>query len=280
MLHVFDEVCNLIGGDDEVLSLVHPEIGDGPFSIVLPYVHFPTFINASSQISCAQDRLSVGDLSFDVQTASMWNPRPDWGRLRAHGRRLAEGMPDLIGSIKLMAPPESLASLIVSLSPPGSDLGEMIVRQSHEPAGKLITGLRSGDVERTREGAAELVGLGEGLTPAGDDWISGCLLGAQIILGENEIAKVAAVIEQDIAVKTTPLSAAMLRAAARGECSAPWHDLLEALLRVDVPNIHISAERIMSQGHTSGADALAGFAAILDEDVNLLISWIHERHGQ
>jgi hypothetical protein len=78
---------------------------------------------------------------------------------------------------------------------------------------------------------------------------------------------VASAVEEVIAARTTPLSAASIRAAARGECGAVWHDLLEAMQGADVPGIRTAAASIVSRGHTSGADALAGFAAVLGEDV-------------
>jgi hypothetical protein len=75
----------------------------------------------------------------------------------------------------------------------------------------------------------------------------------------------AAVIVEAIAGRTTPLSAALIRAAARGECGVAWHDLLGALKNADAPGINNAAKRIMSRGHTSGADSLAGFVAVLGE---------------
>jgi hypothetical protein len=267
VLHIFDDVCNLIDVDDDVLSLVTAEIGDGPFSVVLPQVQLPTLISPSSPVTYSEDLLAVGDLCVEVSNARVWNPLPDWDRLRSGGVRLAAGQPELITSIKKAAPPESLAALIVHLPASKSAVAANVLRQAREPAGKLIDGLRKGDVERICSGVAELAGLGEGLTPAGDDWIMGCLLGARIILDENEMLNVASAVEEVIAARTTPLSAASIRAAARGECGAVWHDLLEAMQGADILGIRSSAERIMSCGHTSGADALAGFAAVLGEDV-------------
>jgi hypothetical protein len=63
--------------------------------------------------------------------------------------------------------------------------------------------------------------------------------------------------------RTTTLSAAFLRAAARGECSAPWHALLAALSdglsEEEEARITAAVQKILARGATSGADSLAGF---------------------
>jgi hypothetical protein len=61
------------------------------------------------------------------------------------------------------------------------------------------------------------------------------------------------------APRTTTFSAALLRTAAVGECSACWHRLLVVLERQEVQHLAAAVEGVLSYGHTSGADTLAGF---------------------
>ena len=62
--------------------------------------------------------------------------------------------------------------------------------------------------------------------------------------------------------ETTTLSGAWLRAAARGEANAVWMDFIAGFengtFDEDV------AQRIIDTGHTSGTDALMGFARIVE----------------
>jgi hypothetical protein len=113
-----------------------------------------------------------------------------------------------------------------------------------------------------------LAGLGGGLTPAGDDFICGALFAGWAGLlplsqrergpgGEGELSSIA----NSAASRTTTLSAAYLRAAARGECMALWHSLFEALRSSDASALPSVVESLLAVGHTSGADALAGFIA-------------------
>jgi len=99
---------------------------------------------------------------------------------------------------------------------------------------------------------AGLLGCGPGLTPAGDDVLAGFLLGATAFGLESSHMRAA--IAAMAADRTTALSAALLRHAARGECISevaavladPTGSTLGELLRV---------------GHTSGAALAIGLAA-------------------
>jgi hypothetical protein len=61
------------------------------------------------------------------------------------------------------------------------------------------------------------------------------------------------------APRTSALSAAFLGVAAEGECSAGWHRLLDALASRTRQCVVSAVGNIVSHGHTSGADTLAGF---------------------
>jgi len=119
-----------------------------------------------------------------------------------------------------------------------------------------------GDLERLREGTIRLAGLGGGLTPAGDDFLAGAMVWAW--LAHPAPQSFCHAVVEAAAPRTTVLAAALLRAAARGECSAPWHALLAALsggLSSEGAEARIAAavQQVLACGATSGADALAGF---------------------
>ena len=52
VLHVFERVCNLINEHADVLSIVTPQIGNGPFNLVLgEEICFPDYLDLESPIS-------------------------------------------------------------------------------------------------------------------------------------------------------------------------------------------------------------------------------------
>ena len=116
--------------------------------------------------------------------------------------------------------------------------------------GALLTLLRT----EPAAAVAGLLGLGPGLTPAGDDVVAGFLLGARALGLAATAARARAAVAAMVDDRTTALSAELLWHAARGECvdelaavvADPSAPALSALLRV---------------GHTSGAALATGLAA-------------------
>lgn len=114
---------------------------------------------------------------------------------------------------------------------------------------------------------AALVGLGEGLTPSGDDIITGlAFLAAQpgMRLGSRLVAIRRAV--ADAAHRTTLLSATTMAAAVEGRGRQRFHDLAAAIVegrtRSGVP-------AVLSIGHSSGSDLLQGMSLALDVESEL-----------
>jgi hypothetical protein len=138
--------------------------------------------------------------------------------------------------------------------------GRGVMGQTLEVARQAAEALAAGwagDVAALRRGAERLAGLGVGLTPSGDDFLAGFMLRAWLAHSEPE--PFCHHVVEAAAPRTTALSAAFLRAAARGECSAAWHVLLAALAGPGPAPLDEAVGGVLAHGHTSGADMLAGF---------------------
>jgi hypothetical protein len=318
VLHVFDGVCNLIDMDSEVMSLVIPQIGRGPFSVVVPPLRFPDHITPDDPVICRPDSVKIGRISVDLDTASIWNPRPAWDDQTRD--RLYHYRSLLIRALRDLAPANSLAALIVDLPGSLSETDAAILQTARAASSELIAGLqtnaldvnsgtahaahsattiigssifrvcsriimmllanstsvcRRGVFQYTptktiwptisifQEGVSKLAGLGIGATPAGDDWLVGGTLAFWSMLPDTEAESIGALIAGIAAPRTTQLSAAWLYAAARGECHEHWHALLRSIQADDEGAAWAAAAALIRHGHTSGADALAGFVMVL-----------------
>lgn len=106
-----------------------------------------------------------------------------------------------------------------------------------------------------------LIGLGPGLTPSGDDFFCGVLT-ALNYLGHRDIAQRLAADVLPLATRETSLiSSAYLRCAAQGEASAVLFDVLESLLSGG-RDLEIRLDAVHAVGHTSGWDTLAGAVTV------------------
>jgi hypothetical protein len=114
------------------------------------------------------------------------------------------------------------------------------------PPTALLPGLAALTVGRVREAVSLLAGLGEGLTPAGDDVLAG-YAAAQVTLAAPVALSPAA------AGRSSALGLAYLRCAERGELPEVGARLLTAICRGSVTAARASASRLRSWGRTSGA---------------------------
>ncbi len=107
-----------------------------------------------------------------------------------------------------------------------------------------------------------LLGLGPGLTPAGDDFIVGALIALRTIGRTTAFDALAAQVGSQLTGSTTTVSAAHLRAACRGEAIEPLHLAAQALVQDGTLGASQLSE-LGQFGASSGADALAGVITVL-----------------
>jgi hypothetical protein len=218
ILHLFAETCNLVNDRNEVISLVSPRIGPGPFTIVLEN-DFTAGLDSHQAVSIdgAKQGLAVGPLVVDVAEAAVWQPKPEWTQLR---------------------------DADVARWPSPAELPSGITFFLEE----TVEGIAGDDLSTCLTGVEGLAGRGDGLTPTGDDMLMGVLYGLWVWHPRQEWMRM---ILETAVPRTTTLSANFLRAAADGEAVRQWHDLVNGRPQ--------AVAEIMAIGHSSGADAWAGF---------------------
>jgi hypothetical protein len=145
------------------------------------------------------------------------------------------------------------------------------------PAGPFEPALAAA-LERFRAGGeirglAALVGVGEGLTPSGDDVLVGVLAGLDAACEVSGDAadlreRLCAELERGTS-RTTRLAAQMLDAAAAGLYAEPVLRMLEtlALPKPGARVLERAVAALLAVGHRSGADTLRGIVAALERFV-------------
>jgi hypothetical protein len=277
VLAVFERACALVTSEERLIALVLPQVGDGPLNVVVDGApgDFAT-IEPGTPAWLEGSCLRGADLAVSLHGAVIWEARPDWEGLQAH-REAAAGRLPLLRALALpQAPKGSLLALFSNPSrtapagsldgspgegcePPGAaygDLPQAIFAKALAGAEALRAGW-VGEPAQLRAGAVQLAGLGNGLTPAGDDFLTGVMLWGWLAHPAPQL--LGRLLLEVAAPRTTVLSAAFLRAAAEGECSAPWHHLLVAMQSGEEGLIAATIQEVLAHGSTSGADTLAGF---------------------
>jgi hypothetical protein len=246
VLHSFDQACDLVNENRDVLSIVTPEIGNGPFNLVVDRVVVSDPINLQSEVSISPDRLTVGDLAVNITSAELWSARPNWEVLHSKREYIVYLTAELPKSFNKPALPNSLLE-------------------------SFSAAFARADVSSALTITSRLAGLGQGLTPAGDDFIMGGLYAVWIYHPLNVAARFARKIAETAVPLTTSLSGAWLKSAGRGEAGVVWHEFLNALMKeqTDLYQIQEKMGRILQVGETSGGDAMAGFVGTLSASTKI-----------
>jgi hypothetical protein len=237
-------------------------IGRGPLNAIVDQAGWKWVAGnlgpVGAEARIGQGKIECGRVSLITAAASSWLP-PPWPRTPER-EALTVGLDDLDHLACEKAPVEGIARAAFSgaaglpVSVLARVAGPRIARLRNWIAAQLI--------RPTREPAPhDLVGLGPGLTPSGDDLLCGALVALHAI-GETALARdLYAVIGNAARDATSPLSAACLKAAAEGQSAEPLHETIVALLANR--SVARPLEAVARIGHTSGWDALAGAVLVL-----------------
>lgn len=119
------------------------------------------------------------------------------------------------------------------------------------------------------ESVQQLIGLGAGLTPSGDDILVGLLAGFEICkTSRSNQDKHLSVLCRSVLChcgKTNQISRKYLGYAARGYFSTHIINLLTTISKKDsLASMKNAANKVVKIGHTSGTDTLMGIAAALE----------------
>ncbi|MBE2232590.1 MAG: DUF2877 domain-containing protein [Anaerolinea sp.] len=261
----FAEAVNLVTPHGAAFSLVSRRVGNGPLNAVVshPQALALAGLHPGARLRGDGQWLTQGDgWRLALTPATPWNPVPDYARLTHGPQAVRRNLAWLPGYLAHHAPAASLAAPASSSHPPAT-------RLMQAQAGQVIDGLlqsyRQGDLGQVAAQAGRLAGLGPGLTPAGDDWLAGWLVGLRAAAALDSTAPPLPleVVGQAVvaSARTTRLSLAFLQAAADGAAAEPWHMLLAGLPSDDPDPLRPAAAAILRTGATSGADMLAGFLA-------------------
>lgn len=188
-----------------------------------------------------EGRITVGALT--VRASGWWDPRP---RLPSvHPALLPEGMRELRSAVS-----ERLHGPIREV--PVELCGQL---------GALRAALRRDDLTSALRASQRMIGLGPGLTPAGDDLLCGMLAGLTL-LGHPQATRIGAGILALAPGRTTDLSLALLRHATLGQVNSELASVIQAL--AGTGRLSGALQRLFAVGHTSGIALGLGLSAAVD----------------
>ena len=196
-------------------------LGHGPLNVRL----------SASGLPALGERVSIS-----MRNATVWQPpaaekKLDLGRLR--------------GTAKGRIPAEGLGCLVIGAHNGLSGHAQPAL----EALQRWLVGNALGDE------AEQLIGLGPGLTPSGDDYFGGMLVALRLTGRGMQADGLWRWLRPRLKARTSAISTAHLCAAAAGEAHEALHGVLSG---------ELDLSKLDAVGHCSGWDALAGAVAVLE----------------
>ena len=206
-------------------------------------------LKPGQQATLRKDSLVVGDLKVDLRGAEIHNGLADLGF--DAGDSFSKIERDLI-----------LCSFTLGLLYGTVDKKDFVLTQSRELrrfTKRVLVPFGANGASRLHEDSeyAQLLGLGSGFTPAGDDFLAGLLYiynGLRVALNLIPLS----IPESELSQRTVWASAMFLKYAQRGAVDEGLEAVLNAVRLGNGDGLMTSILALASRGHTSGIDVSLG----------------------
>ena len=249
---VFDRSLYLRSGE-KFVCIGGPTIGNGPLTLVAACDLRSALLGLrpGQPAAVSQSAITIGPTAFVLDACDLW--RPDaWPRV-ASLAALSETHDAIAHRAATEAPDEGLGRAIAGAC------DTRLARVARIRIARFEAWLRNAiDADGASSLPApvrDLVGLGPGLTPSGDDFLIGALALLAAIGKTEAHASLARALADVPPELTSPLSRCFLRAAAAGHVGEKLHTAVSAITAGDA-DAAIAA--IRDVGHSSGWDMMAG----------------------
>ena len=248
--NIHARACNIACGE-VLLTLLTPGAPEGPTALVLRsgFAHdLRRCFRPGDVVVWRGRRLRSSAADGDLSHAIVWKPTP---------------LPDMAAAGQIGA---NLGVARARIAASMRDGRGILHREAHAVCRTLEEACRDCDIEPAVRDAIRLIGWGEGLTPAGDDFLVGLVSGLVALADQSPPRRdflsylSGAIVAQR--VRTTPIAAHYLRLGAQGHFAANIHRLRSALLAAnDVAVVRQCVDDALTLGATSGSDLATGLVS-------------------
>ncbi len=269
ILAVFADTVYLSGGQGEILWVSQEELPSHRRCLLASFQ--PRLLKAGQSFfvwgSCLQ---FGGGPSIDLDGAAEWKPSSIQTGNAVRLGEVSSRLRRLLNALGLLDGQEGLGRFILlisavvdgqSLQPLPSD---PLIARALDPILDIARACLHQEITRALQRGRELIGLGPGFTPSGDDFLGGFLFAVRSL----KVAYPADFFWQEQVIvellewarpRTHSIGYAILRDLALGHGPEPLHNLLGSLLNgAALDQVLADTTRLLRIGHSSGWDMLAG----------------------
>jgi hypothetical protein len=255
---VFLRACNIETDSGELVTLLASNTGNLPHGLRCAsrndLLHARLRQGQAVVLEGMALRIPAADLVVDFSRAAVWK-----GTLAAASPALRQ-LRELCDMLRSRAPDQGVAPALFSSGNSDSPFGRALVARMTQTLPKLAHATETRDAGQAVSALSALVGLGTGLTPAGDDFIVGYLAAlwsrSYRERGLAALLRALAVPVGQLSRHTNAISRQMLLDALGGHFAERLTGVVRCLCGGG--EITSAAVRLLEVGHSSGADSLCG----------------------
>jgi len=284
---IFSGAIDVVLRGGSMVSIVREEVGSGPTNIVTDLPRKMSMaelgVEKSDKVLRKSGEIRIGGkraVLVSIQHARLYRTEKEFPTKPRSISEIRTNVAAVARTAASRGHHQGLGGLIPLLVPSG-------IEKTKRPAAlnsfsrlalprvrSLLSKIREGRISDLGTDVQNLAGLGPGLTPSGDDMLSGLMASLALIAhnlkGDAErVRRVNREIASSARKRTTMLSEEYLSQAARGETNEHFQELIKKMLTALPNEAKRSAELVLKVGETSGTDTvlgiLLGFQLSLDE---------------
>jgi hypothetical protein len=220
-------------------------------------------IRCGEAVRVEEDSVIINGLCIDLSDAEPWGGMISFEGLEGF---TLHKLPLVKQALLSEGRKEGLLGIIGS-----SDRSDPFLRKSLSVLNRIkFTGIE----QRRVRGLSPLIGLGKGFTPSGDDFIAGVLLGEEIVGGLPSLGEETYEIDKEemrgALSKTNDAGRTLLYLALRGHFPCYLIEAVKGASRAQsFEQIRKAVSAAVTQGETSGTDALAGLVWYLGKSTQV-----------
>jgi hypothetical protein len=279
---VFERTFNVLFGD-ELVGIGRRDVARSPINLVTDIASSESMsslgISKDMQVE-VDDRLLIGGmLEISLEGAMIWQPRdhvdghPNFDHVKKNLKILEKFIAEnrrREGLGELLSHTDEIAVGKISSTSNFNDVAKVVLPNLVN----LFRAIESENVNDIGKISGNLIGLGPGLSPSGDDALIGLMVALWWTTNSlgGDIERVRKINETIIthANKTTLLSKQLLRHAARGETNEIVEALFDGIFVGEPEDVIAGARKVLRIGETSGVDMMVGLLLGLRVGLNFI----------
>lgn len=252
---VFERTINILI-ENELFTLASNQIDNAPATLVIDLVNFnECAIDANTQGFISPERVEInGSLSIDLKTTPTWECQliefPKQTKKMSENISLAMQEISSKGNAKWLRKEEN----------EGTSFDKEMSRMLKERTTTLLEGFSTKDTNQNVQNAKKLIGLGQGLTPSGDDFLVGLLLAFSISKNDSFSEKEwAQQVVKESEKNTNIISYSAIKYAAIGQTRETISMFIKALVQSQTDHqVKQALFTVMKIGSSSGTEMAWG----------------------